>query len=79
MGKTVRVTATVPEATLKVWRDTAEALGQSTSSLIAEWMTELLPALQNVARLRRAFEAADEAQREKIRASLLEAGELALE
>jgi len=78
-GDTVRVTATVPAEVVDVWRETAEVLGQSLSSLMAEWMGELVPALQDVVRLRRAFELADEAQREKIRLSLAESGQVGQE
>ena len=74
-GDTVRVTATVPAEVIDVWREAAEVLGQSLSSLMAEWMGELVPGLQDVMRLRRAFELADEAQREKIRLSLAESGQ----
>lgn len=69
----IRVGATVPAHVVEVWRRAAEVQNVSFSALLAEWMTELAPGLVDMIRLHEAFEAADEAQREALRARVLAA------
>lgn len=73
----VRISATVPREVADVWREAAEAEGRSLSGLVAEWMGELVPGLRDTMRLRKAFEMAEESQKQQIRAAVASAGDAA--
>lgn len=74
----LRVTATVPRETVESWRELAELSGQSLSSLIAEFMTELEPGMRQLTALRRRYERLAEDQREALRDALAQASQRAL-